>query len=346
MDRDKQKRNKNVINQSLNADRGHSKSRLIIRGESSESIRSMKRIPKTRQNKEPKHYSKLVISIRKDLDPNNVFEKIESFDMEIDQLERKMPTDLTEDEESEVIEMMNANKELRQKVNEVSQMVKMTLIKVSSLRAKSYHKQSREHKEDPEELRFKKEQLQKVHTQIQSKKLKIEHMRKQVNAYRIDPRTEELHDKLRTIDNEITIQNDELRVLKMQTKTQLSTIGKLNNNPRFDERLDLVKADLASTKEQVKKQEAELKDISQMGQTKTADLIKLEEEVRKVREKIALVKNGKLTKELQAEKEKNKLEQEEIGKQELLAKRCEVEDQIHKKGNLNLFDFTIKTLKL
>ena len=129
---------KNVVSTSLNPDRSASKSRLIIRGGSSESIRSSHQFPKTRKSYQ--HYTKLVISIKQDLDPNNILDKIETIDVELDKLEHNIPDGLDADDISEVEEMMKANKDLRQKVSEVSEMVKTTLVKVNKLRIKGNDK--------------------------------------------------------------------------------------------------------------------------------------------------------------------------------------------------------------
>jgi hypothetical protein len=72
-----------------------------------------------------------VISFRHDLDPSNLLEKIEVLDAEMRRLEQEMPADLSPPEKDEITDMVQANSELRDKVTEVSELVKLTLVKIN-----------------------------------------------------------------------------------------------------------------------------------------------------------------------------------------------------------------------
>lgn len=75
--------------------------------------------------------SKIVISIKEDMDPDNVLENIEILDKEMNRLEANVPNDCNLDEQKEIDEMMQANIDLREKVNDVSNLVRQTLIKIN-----------------------------------------------------------------------------------------------------------------------------------------------------------------------------------------------------------------------
>ena len=108
------------------------KSRLIIRDASSDSIKSEKRISVTRKSSSyPKNMSRLVISIRQDMDPSNILDNIEEIDLEIDKVERNIPSNLPESDMKDVNVLIEANRDLRSKVNEVSELVKETLVKIN-----------------------------------------------------------------------------------------------------------------------------------------------------------------------------------------------------------------------
>ena len=116
------------------------KSRLIIRDASSDSIKSEKRISVTRKSSSyPKNMSRLVISIRQDMDPSNILDNIEEIDLEIDKVERNIPSNLPESDMKDVNVLIEANRDLRSKVNEVSELVKETLVKINVRESWLYH---------------------------------------------------------------------------------------------------------------------------------------------------------------------------------------------------------------
>jgi len=67
--------------------------------------------------------------MRNDLNTDTILSGIENLDLEMEKLESKRPYEWDDDEEVE--EIISANKELRDKVNEVSQLVKKTLTKIN-----------------------------------------------------------------------------------------------------------------------------------------------------------------------------------------------------------------------
>ena len=75
--------------------------------------------------------SKIVISIKEDMDPDNVLENIEILDKEMNRLEANVPNNCNLDEQKEIDDMMQANIDLREKVNDVSNLVRQTLIKIN-----------------------------------------------------------------------------------------------------------------------------------------------------------------------------------------------------------------------
>lgn len=75
--------------------------------------------------------SRLVISIRRDMDPSNILENIEEIDLEIDRTERNIPSNLSENDMNDINILIQANKDLREKVNDVSELVKETLTKIN-----------------------------------------------------------------------------------------------------------------------------------------------------------------------------------------------------------------------
>lgn len=75
--------------------------------------------------------SKLVITIKHDMDPSNLLDKIHTLDVEMNKLENNIPTNCDEEEKQEIDEMVQANRELREKVTEVSELVKNTLTKIN-----------------------------------------------------------------------------------------------------------------------------------------------------------------------------------------------------------------------
>ena len=79
----------------------------------------------------PKQMSRLVISIRRDMDPSNILENIEDIDLEIDRTERNIPSNLSENDMNDINILIQANKDLREKVNDVSELVKETLTKIN-----------------------------------------------------------------------------------------------------------------------------------------------------------------------------------------------------------------------
>ena len=108
------------------------RSRLIIRDKSSDSLHSDNRIAVSKKtSKVQKYMSRLKISIQQDLNPSNILDGIEEIDLEVDKIDRMIPPDLTEDEKNEIQFISKANKELREKVHDVSDLVRITLIKVN-----------------------------------------------------------------------------------------------------------------------------------------------------------------------------------------------------------------------
>ena len=75
--------------------------------------------------------NRLVVAMRQDMDPSNILDNIDKIDAEMARLERKFPSDCDQQELDEISEMINANQELRAKVNDVSEMVKNTLTKIN-----------------------------------------------------------------------------------------------------------------------------------------------------------------------------------------------------------------------
>lgn len=75
--------------------------------------------------------SRIVIAIKEDMDPNNVLEGIEILDKEMNRLEANVPNNCNLDEQKEIDDMMQANMDLRQKVDDVSNLVRQTLIKIN-----------------------------------------------------------------------------------------------------------------------------------------------------------------------------------------------------------------------
>jgi len=62
--------------------------------------------------------SKLVIAMKKDMDPNHgFFEESGRVDFEMNRLETRIPSDCTPDEAQEINEMIDANRELRERVS-------------------------------------------------------------------------------------------------------------------------------------------------------------------------------------------------------------------------------------
>lgn len=335
------RRSNNKVNTSLNARPSeYSKSRLIIRGGSSENMRASKRI--SSKNKYGSHYNKLVISIKQDLDPSSVLDKIENLDREMSMLESNIPSGLTNEEEGEIEEMIQANNDLRAKVAEVSKLVKITLTKVNDMRVNNKKREDKEVQKEPVELTKKKTELDRIHAVILSKRVKIEQLKGSILRVPVDPRSLELRETDFKLNQEIAKEQDEIRILKSQGKTQMSTLKKLNTNPGLDQRLEMTKKELADTKEKSKELEKAQKEIMINGQLKSAELIDLEEEVRKVKDKLNLLKSGHLTKELKAEKVKAKKEKVEQDKQEIFVRRLEVEDTVHKNAMKSL-EINIKT---
>ena len=68
--------------------------------------------------------------MREDLNPDSVMDGINALNLEIQKLEERRPIDLDGNEEEDINEMMTVNNELRDKVNEVSLLVKNTLSKI------------------------------------------------------------------------------------------------------------------------------------------------------------------------------------------------------------------------
>lgn len=67
--------------------------------------------------------------MREDLDPENVMDGIEKLDLEVQRLDQQIPSDFQYEEE--ISEMVDANKELRDKVNEIALLVKNSLAKIN-----------------------------------------------------------------------------------------------------------------------------------------------------------------------------------------------------------------------
>jgi hypothetical protein len=79
----------------------------------------------------PKQMNKFVIAMKEDMNPDNVLQGISQLDAEMQRLEAKYPDSFTNDDRAEIDEIIEGNKDLRGKVNEISNLVKMTLIKIN-----------------------------------------------------------------------------------------------------------------------------------------------------------------------------------------------------------------------
>ena len=86
---------------------------------------------------------------------------------------------------------------------------------------------TREAKIDDPELASKKLHLNKIHSEITSKRIKIESLRKKIDITPIDPRYNDISDKLRSLSAEIESSNDELKILNRQQKVQNETLKRL-----------------------------------------------------------------------------------------------------------------------
>ena len=71
----------------------------------------------------------MVLEMRNDLNTDTLLSGIEALDLEMQKLENNKPYEW--DDDDEVDHIIAANKELRDKVNDVSMLVKKTLIKIS-----------------------------------------------------------------------------------------------------------------------------------------------------------------------------------------------------------------------
>jgi hypothetical protein len=82
----------------------------------------------------PKHMSKFVISLREDMNPDNILEGITLLDAEMQRLETKYPDDCEYDDQQEIDEIIEGNRILREKVNEISNIVKTALTKINVIK--------------------------------------------------------------------------------------------------------------------------------------------------------------------------------------------------------------------
>ena len=115
--------------------RTRGKSRLIIRDKSADSLKSDNLISVTRKSSNyPKYLSKFAISVKSDFDPSNIFNGISEIDLLLHKADSMLLTNLNEEEMKEINILTSANKDLRNKVQEVSELVKNTLIKINVIK--------------------------------------------------------------------------------------------------------------------------------------------------------------------------------------------------------------------
>ena len=86
-------------------------------------------------------------------------------------------------------------------------------------------------------------------------------MRFKINSIPKDPRTDELLETIQKLDSEIIDSSEEIKLLTKTAKTQGVTIKRKSDNPQIEERLEILKKELADTKMLIKEKEKEAKDI-------------------------------------------------------------------------------------
>ncbi|CAI2366088.1 unnamed protein product [Moneuplotes crassus] len=307
------------------------KSRLIVRDSSYDYLKSGKR-RRIALTSYPKQTNRVIMRMREDLNPENVMNGIEKIDLEIHKLEENIPPDASEDEEA--ILMLEANKELRERVEEIGMLVKTSLAKVN--KSKTVKKAPKETKEEDPELKSRKETRDKIHKEIRKANNKIYRLRKQISSRVRDPREDKLEDNLRTLNSDIETLQDELKIQKKQTKRQTHTLSKEHDaafkiglNYDYDQRIQDIKEEMAETKQQVRTREKELKELELKHQHKTLEFLKVQKEFRKVHENSVLLKHNRPTVELQKKKSKKDEEKYRLKKQKDVERQYKNEVTLH-----------------
>ncbi|CAI2365978.1 unnamed protein product [Moneuplotes crassus] len=316
------------------------KSRLIIRDASLGSMKSTKRYApgttKSRKRVVMSSYTKqvnlTVKKMREDLDPENIMDGIEKLDLEVQRLDEQIPPDFQY--EVEISEMVDANKELKDKVNEIALLVKNSLAKIN--KPKANVKVSREGPRDDPELISRRKTRDKIHKEIRKAREKMTKLRAKANSRIVDPREEKFEDNLRTLNTEVETLKDELRIHKKQTKRQNNTLSKEQNSvyqigmdTDYSKRIQEIKEEIVTTKEQVKTREKELKEIESKSQHKTAEFLKIQKEFRKVHGNSVLLKHNKPTMELQKKQSLKDEEKFKLKKQKDFEKQYRNEETLH-----------------
>ena len=141
-----------------------------------------------------------------DFDPLTVKDGLDAIDLEMADIEENMPSIEYDQDDYETEELMKANKILRLKVGQITDLVVQAIKKASSIK-----KQINTHREKPSDPELKR----KLETIAKYQK-NIHHMKKKLKSLRVKNSNISFKDKVVGLQNEIKTQEEELLKIEEQ----------------------------------------------------------------------------------------------------------------------------------
>lgn len=181
-----------------------------------------------------------------DFDPLSVNDGMDEIDLMLDQLENDIPDEVFEIEEFDVDQMMKNNRQLRDKIRDISDMVITAITKASMLKKKIVSHRD-EHKNP--DMRDRMKEINDYQSKIAVYKKKIRSLNFKVDNLTGADKVLTHKSNIKTLDDEVAELKKQRNVLASNIKHQQDTMNKLYDDPDFREKMQKTRADIKAIKE-------------------------------------------------------------------------------------------------
>lgn len=248
-----------------------------------------------------------------DFDPKTVKDGLDQIDYELHDIDKNIPDEELEMDDNETEELIRANKILRDKVGQIADLVVSAIEKAATLR-----KQITTHRDQPKdpELNSKLKEINKYQKAI---------MRMKYPKVKKNYRAKELQDEIKILQAEIEELEEEREIIKRENANRSKAYKNVvNSNKDIDDKVDLLRNQLKTEKEEVAKMEAIKKAQEAEYEQAMEELRKYDGEARALfNEKLKILSGKNAAQEIEAEFEEEEKTMVDMQKKKVLKRLAE-----------------------
>jgi DNA repair exonuclease SbcCD ATPase subunit len=214
---------------------------------------------------------------------------MDEIDILMDQLQGTMPDDVYEIAEFDIDEMVRVNLNLRDKIKDISMIVKEAITKARELK-KSIHT----HRDPPKdaEVKDKRSQINQYQNAVNLCKSYIATLNNKIDSMADVERLDRANNKIKKLSKDIRKLEDHKVKLKERLNNQIKTINNLYSDPEFKEKVSKTYEEINKAKEVYDKCKLEKKSLKEKQKLISEDYVKTNSDYRKLKDrKIALQNN-------------------------------------------------------